>query len=179
MTLKEENIQLEKRTEASLQHGRLEQVIVSGIPAGVNHEGLEEATLNILNEIKSYKCSSRDVAACHRIGKNNDTILRFINRKDAEDCFANRNKLKNIQREAHGLGAEDKVFVRENLSPYVSKLAYFCRVLKRKDLLDKVTTFKGVVKVFRYVNNRTVCNVIGHKNDLQLIFPNLDDLLEV
>ena len=178
-SIKEANIQHEKSTEAALQHGRLEQVIISGIPASVDHDKLEEASLNILNDIKSYKCNGRDVAACHRVGKNNDTILRFVNRKDAEDCFVNRGKLKNIAKEAHGLGAGDNIYVRENLSPYMSKLAYFCRVLKRKDVIEKITTYKGVVKIFRTVNYRTVSDIIGHRNDLDKLFPNLDDLLEV
>ena len=177
--MKEANIVLEKRTEVSLQHGRLEQVIISGIPAGVDHDNLEGESLNILNKIKRHKCNARDVAACHRLGKNNDTILRFVNRKDADDCFINRIKLKNIDREAHGLGPDANIYIRENLSPYMNKLDYFCRVLKRKDLVDKVTTFKGIVKIFRKVNDRMVMNVIGHKNDLERIFPKLEVLLEV
>ena len=39
-TLKEEKIDLEKRVEAGFQHGRLEQIIIQGIPARVKHEEL-------------------------------------------------------------------------------------------------------------------------------------------
>ena len=51
--LKESNIDLVKRTEAAFQHGRLNQIIVSGIPADVKHEDLEDKCIGILNQIKS------------------------------------------------------------------------------------------------------------------------------
>ena len=167
-TLKEEKIDLEKRVEAGFQHGRLEQIVIQGIPARVKHEDLEEVSLGILNDIKDQTISSRDISACHRLGKTNEnTILRFVNRKDVDDCLKNRKKLEVINREAHGLAPGAKIYIRENMSPYMGKLAYYCRVLKRKNFLNKVTTFKGVVKFFRTVENRTVTNVIDHKQELE------------
>ena len=178
VALREANIDLERRTETALQHGRLEQVIISGIPPVVEHKDLEEVSLKILNDIKDHKVGPREVAACHRIGKKNDTILRFVNRKDADDCFENRSKLRDLKRETHGLEPGTNIYVRENLSPYMSQLAFFCRVLKRKLLVEKVTTFKGVIKIFRTVRGRSQKDVIAHKSDLEAIFPNLDDLLK-
>ena len=42
-----------------------------------------------------YKIGTRDIEACHRLG-NNDAIVRFVNRKDAEDCLLNR-QLNNFE----------------------------------------------------------------------------------
>ena len=178
LALREANVDLERRTEVALQHGRLEQVVISGIPPVVEHTDLEDMAVNILNEIKDHKVTPRDVAACHRLGKKNDTILRFVNRKDADDCFENKSKLKNITRESYGLEPGANIYIRENLSPYMSKLAFFCRVLKRKTLVDKVTTYKGVVKITRTVRGHPVKDVIAHKSDLEEIFDNLDELLK-
>ena len=177
-TLKNANIELEKRTEAALQHGRLEQIIVSGIPDTVKHDALEDFSIRVLNSIKTHEIIPRDIAACHRLGKNNDTILRFVNRKDADDCLENCGKLRDIDRGAFGLKEGGNIYIRGNLSPYMSKLAYFCRVLKRKGVIDKTTSFKGIIKIFRTVGNRSLTNVIAHKSDLEKIFPNLDELLE-
>ena len=177
-TLQAANINLERNTEAALQHGRLEQIIISGIPARVDHGNLEGVCVEILNGIKDHDITPDDIAACHRLGKKEDTILRFVNRKDAEDCLENRSKLKNLNKEAVGLDAESKIFVRENLSPFMNKLAYYCRVLKRKNLIDKITTYKGVVKIFMTIDNVRAVRVIGHKKDLENIFTNLDDLLK-
>ena len=180
--LKESNVEYVKHTEASLQHGRLENIILSGIPESVQQVELEDKSRAILNFYKVNPVECRDIAACHRVGKKPDVILRFVNRKDAEDCLANRKKLKNLDLEALGFEPGTKIFVNENLSPYMSKIAYYCRTLKRQNLIEKVTTFKGVVKIFRLIDgspgrNRTVTNVIGHKQDLQKIFPNLDEFL--
>ena len=68
-TLKNANIELEKRTEAALQHGRLEQIIVSGIPDTVKHDALEDFSIRVLNSIKTHEIVPRDIAACHRLGK--------------------------------------------------------------------------------------------------------------
>ena len=82
--LRNANINLTSRCEATFQHERLNQIIISGIPSTVNDENLEETACQILNQVKAYKFNETDVAACHRLGNKNDTILRFVNRKDAE-----------------------------------------------------------------------------------------------
>ena len=91
-SLKEANIEITKRTETAFQHGRLNQLIISGIPEVIGHDQLEEKCIVVLNSIKDNKINERDIAACHRLGKKNDTIIRFLNRKDAEDCLDNRKK---------------------------------------------------------------------------------------
>ena len=178
--LKENNIEQIKQTEASFQHGRLEQMIVSGVPDSVPHEELEDRCISILNQIKEHPVVGREISACHRVGKKNDIIIRFVNRKDVEDSLTNRSKLKDLDREAVGLKPDAKIFVSENLSPYMAKLAYYCRTLRRKCLINKITTFKGVIKITRPVTPGHKPNspeVIGHKHDLEKIFPNLDELL--
>ena len=107
-----------------------------------------------------------------------------MNRKDADDCLKNRKKLRDFDREAVGLQTDAAIFVNENLSPYISKLSYYCRQLKRKGLVDKTTCFKGVVKVTRTVqdnlgDNRIESAVISHKQDLETLFPNLDVILNL
>ena len=182
INLKSENVEQVKRTEASFQHGRLEQMIISGLPDDIPHEQLENKCISVVNAIKNYPVSARDISACHRVGKNNDTILRFVNRKDVEDCLTNRSKLKDFDRASVGLNPNAKIFVSENLSPYMAKLAFYCRTLKRKFLIDRITTFKGVIKIRRPVgpgNNPQRPDIIGHKQDLENLFPNLDDLMKV
>ena len=159
--------------------GLLNHLIISGIPEVIGHDQLEEKCIVVLNSIKDNKINERDIAACHRLGKKNDTIIRFLNRKDAEDCLDNRKKLQNFNREACGLGPDVKLFVNQNLSPYMAQLAYYCRVLKREGLIERVTTFKGVVKVSRLIspNGTQRTHVIAHKQDIVKFVPNLDDIL--
>ena len=90
----------------------------------------------------------------------------------------NSAKFRNFDREAHGLNPQVNIFVRENLSPFMAKLAYYCRVLKREGYIDRLTTFKGVLKVYRTVEMQTASTIISHKNDLVNIFPDLDAILQ-
>ena len=61
--LKQANIEMTKTTEASFQHGRLNQIIVSGIPSCIEHGELEATTIGILNKIKSFEVDEKDVEA--------------------------------------------------------------------------------------------------------------------
>ena len=179
VALKKDQVEYVKQAESSFQHGRLEQIIVSGIPESVSHEELENKCCSILNNIKSFQIGQRDIAACHRMGKKGDTILRFVNRKDAEDCLVNKKKLQDFDLESVGFTSDTQIFISENLSPYMSRLAYYCRILKRKGVIRKLTTFKGVIKILKSNDTESRYNVIQHKEDLARIFPNLDDLLNL
>ena len=175
--LKTENIELTRRSEVAFQHGRQNQIIISGIPEEIEHDDLEATTIRVLNKIKDHKINERDVEACHRVGKKSETILRFVNRKDAEDCLSNRKKLANFDREAVGLDPDVNIYVNGNLSPYMNKLAFYCRVLKRRGKIARMTTFKGVIKITMNTGGRVATNVIGHKQDLVKFFPDLDALI--
>ena len=164
--LKKEHIEYVKQAESSFQHGRLEQIIVSGIPESVSHEELESKVCSILNNVKTHKIGERDIAAYHRMGKKGDTILRFVNRKDAEDCLANRKQLQNFDLESVGFQPDTQIYISENLSPYMSRLAYYCRVLKRRGKINRLTTFKSLIKISRSVGGEGSTDVIQHKEDL-------------
>ena len=88
-----EKIEKEKGIPSTLQHSRLKQII-SGIPVDIAQTKLEATSIQILNKIKDYKIGTREIEACHRLG-NNDAIVRFVNRKDAEDCLVNRKRQLN------------------------------------------------------------------------------------
>ena len=38
-----------------------------------------------------------DIAACHRLGSTDRTIVKFLNRKDAVKLLENKNKLKYVE----------------------------------------------------------------------------------
>ena len=175
--LENEKIEKEKEIQATLQHSRLNQIIISGIPEDIQQSKLEETLIQILNKIKVYKIGTRDIEACHRLG-NKDAIVKFVNRKDAEDCLVNRKNLRQLDNSEVGIGSNSKIFVSENLSPYMSKLAYYCRVLKRKSLLTAIRTYRGIIKVGLKNDSDILCwHKIGHTNDLIKLFGNPDNLL--
>ena len=117
----------------------------------------------------------RDIEACHRLGNKNGAIVKFVSRKDADDCITNRKKLAKIDRHKTGIETDAPIYINEHLSPYMNKLAYHCRTLKRKSKIVALSSFKGVLKVKVDIDSRWFR--IGHLVDLKKLFPNLDDIL--
>ena len=60
-SLKKSNIEYVKYTEASLQHGKLENIILSGIPESVQHDELEDKSRAILNFCKVDPVKSTEI----------------------------------------------------------------------------------------------------------------------
>ena len=64
----------------------------------------------------------------------------------------------------------------------MNKLAYLCRALKRQGKIEKVTTFKGVIKILWKTGpslERSAWKVIGHITDLKNLFPDLETMVQV
>ena len=61
----------------------------SGFPNTVAPKDLEDFILRLLQEIDINLDKSRNVA-CHRLGKTDGAIAKFLNRKDAENVYSNK-----------------------------------------------------------------------------------------
>ena len=56
----------------------------SGIPISVAPKDLENFILRLLQEI-GINLDKLRVVACHRLGKTDRTVVKFLNRKDGDD----------------------------------------------------------------------------------------------
>ena len=84
--------------------------------------------------------SSKDIEACHRIGKSKNfsktTIVQFVNKKHAKNALVKRKGLKNVDRTTVGLEKSHSIFINESLTPTNNKIAFHCRELKRNGRID-------------------------------------------
>ena len=69
------------------QYGRKENLQIRGIPSQITQKDLEGYVINLLDKV-GVRVESYQIAACHRLYQKNkkypaDTIIRFVNRKDA------------------------------------------------------------------------------------------------
>ena len=82
------------------QYGRRNTVVFSGIPENVPDNNLESTVISLLSDI-DVQVESRDIEACHRIGKPSSktqkTIVRFVNRKNCEKVLANKKKVFEVK----------------------------------------------------------------------------------
>ena len=158
----------------------------SGIPKSVAPKDLENFILRLLQEIGINLDKSR-IVACHRLGKTNRTIVKFLNRKDAENVYSNKKKLKDVDisclfsdddmqgrndmttgspndwRE-EGLSRKRKIFVSQNLCPYYRYLYGLVKEKKAEGLIFYFWVFNGTIRM-RELQDSRVIN-ITHESDI-------------
>ena len=88
-------IELERQHHKLEQYTRRECLDFSGIPNSVAPKDLENFILPLLQEIGINLDKSR-IIACHRLENTDATIVKFLNRKDAENVYSNKKKLKYV-----------------------------------------------------------------------------------
>ena len=162
--------------QANLQYQRQNNIIISGIPPEVDHGDLEKAAVEIVNTCAQNRVSTRDVQGCHRLSqKSTDVICRFVNKKPVEEALNNWKKIKDLDRKKAGLpDATGDIYISSHLTPYNAKLAYHCRQLKRKKLLNKISTKKGVIRILVTADENSgnlVWKTISSPKDILNIFP--------
>ena len=177
INLEKKVISLEENSNSLEQYGRRNNLEITGIPDDVDDQKLEEKVIEILDKI-DVNVSSKDVEACHRIGKSKNssktTIVRFVNRKHAKKALVNRKGLKNIDKTSIGLEKSHGIFINENLTPNNKKIAFHCRELKRNGRIDKTFSRDGIVQITsKNIENGKKVKVI-HMNTLYDRFPDFD-----
>ena len=64
-------------------------------PYSVTPKDLENFILHLSQEIGVNLDKSR-IIACHSLGETDRTIVQFLNRKDTENVYSNKKKLKDV-----------------------------------------------------------------------------------
>ena len=163
-TLLEDNKLLQSKVEKleidvqqNFQKQRENNIEVSGIPAEVSDDQLEGTVISILSSIECTVLPC-DIQACHRLPSRNNTvkktIVKFVNRKEADLVLKNRRKFKDVEKSynAHFTGNE-QIFINENLTPYYATLALKCRSLKRKGVIRDLKSFRGQIRITTGLSN--------------------------
>ena len=88
-------VELERQHQKLEQYTRRECLDFSGIFNSAAAKNLENFILRLLKEIGIGRDKLR-IVACHRLGKINITIAKFLNRKDAENVYSDKKKLKDV-----------------------------------------------------------------------------------
>lgn len=147
--LKSELVKGRRKQIQDNQYGRLENIEISGIPAAASADddsGLEDKVIKIAKEI-GVNISARDISACHRLRGGKDTIIRFVNRKDADAMLSNASKLKDKDLSAVTGATRSKVYVNVNLSPDLKSMRWKTKRMKESGLV----AFYGVSRRGPYV----------------------------
>ena len=98
--------------------------------------------------------------ACHRIGKKNVVIARFVNRKFARQILYNQKNLKNTKL----YGENSKVYVNDSFCRPFSYIGFVIRKLKKKLMIEGYKVRNGIFSVKLGAHDKDFID-ITHKND--------------
>ena len=97
---------MEKRTEEiereqfkSSQYSRRDTIEITGIPGDISNDALEDEIIRIYDvaqvNVNGTQLVKTDIQACRRVGKKNIVIVKFVNRKFANEGLYCGKNLKN------------------------------------------------------------------------------------
>ena len=81
-------------------------------------ETLEGTVVGIFEKL-GCSTDSDWIEACHRVSKNNNTVIvKLTRRKDCQKVWNKEKELKNHKLEDFGLPGQEKTFINSSLCPY-------------------------------------------------------------
>ena len=154
--------ELERSHYLYLQYGRRSSIEITGIPANVVQNDLENHVIDIFNEAKvkvhGKSLDHIDIEACHRIGKKNKVIARFTNRKFAREILYKSKNLKGTK-----IYGNQAIYINESLCKQFHYIGYVIRNLKRCEMIETYKIRNGVFSIKIGPDDRFVD--ITHKSD--------------
>ena len=171
--LQDELIRVDKDVTVTNQYNRRQNLIIDGIPNNVRDHQLEHYCIEVIRKLgfqsRTNPLTPYDVVGCHRLKKRPGqscapTIIRFTNRKVAEFAMKHRNRLNSINMR--------HLSFREDLCPANEAIFGECEKLLGENLVSKVYTHNGFVKIVPKGTGRRIFPVkINHITDLDNMFP--------
>ena len=135
---------LERSHLQSLQYNRRESIEIHGVPQAIRNDKLETYCLDLLQDIGCGEIKEKDVHACHRMRKKENTIIRFVNRKHADLALHNRRKLKDIDKSRYEIPIDSYgLFINESLCKPMQFLSYKVRSAYKSKDIESYNLWKG------------------------------------
>ena len=151
-------------------YGRRQNIEISGVPDHIRNDELESEIIGFLRSIGVHDLCHNEISACHRLKykvpgeKHHRVIVRFINRKRAEQCIRNRRYIRYTR-------AANDVNIYENMTPFNKKLIEKCKQLKDGGSIETFWFNKGVVHIRRPNEHHRVVRIL-HSNDIDRFISN-------
>ena len=154
------------------QHSRKVNMEIEGIPESIGQDTLKKTVVDIFKHAGVAPVSENDIEVVHRLKSNRSppaTILK-AKRDFLEKVYKRR---KDIVSVGTKLGFEQgvKLYINCNLCPAYSNLAFNCRQLKKKGLIENTWSSNGVIKIKTLEGG---IKVITHEADLVKWFTDFD-----
>ena len=161
-------VQLLERSQLnSLQYQRRESIEICGLPQSIKDEELESSCRDLLQDIGCGTIKGSAIHACHRLKNRDKTIIRFVNRKNADKALHNKKKLANIDKKKYGLTEGNPgIFINESLCRPMQFLSFKVRKAYHAKKIKSYNLWKGKLSI--------KCN-----DDKDYVISHIDDLIDL
>ena len=164
-------IELERQCWANAQYSRRECLEVVCIPNSVKQNELENKVLTIFKKV-GCDIKSENIEACHRVGRQNNVIIKFSRRKDCQQVFSVRKDLSKLDMSEVDLPEGTNIYINQSLCPYYKSLWSKSKKLRSLGRIHSFFISNSSIKVKIQENSEPLS--ITHKSDLTNHFPDVD-----
>ena len=137
--------EIEREQYKSAQYSRRDTVEITGIPGDIPTDALENEVIRIYDvaqvNVNGTKLRRTDIQACHRVGKRKTVIVKFVNRKFANEGLYCGKHLKNNSPYAA------PTYINNSFCPEFRFLNYLVRQAKRAKKIHFYKVRHGVTHI--------------------------------
>ena len=169
--LQERVIDLERQCWANAQYSRRECLEISGIPNNIKQDGLEDKVLTIFKKV-GCDIKSENIEACHRVGRQNNIIIKFSRRKDCQQIYSVKKDLSKLDMKEVDLPEGTQIYVNQSLCPYYKSLWSKSKKLRSLGKIHSFFISNSTIKLKIQENSEPVS--ITHSSDFTKHFPDVD-----
>ena len=126
------------------QYSKWNNTVIQGIPQSVKSKDLEDQVINVLDKV-NVKVTKNGIEVCRRLGDSRKTIRSFVSGKHSFEELKNKKMLMSVDLTRIRLDKNTNLFLSQNLSSYNNKIAFHCRELSQKRLIDSTCVYGGKV----------------------------------
>ena len=163
-------LKLEKEHYELRKYSRRNNVEILGLPNIFTSDRLTEKVVELCKDL-GVMIQAGDIEACHRLFQkesNNQlpkrTIVRFVNRRFAEDLLSKRNISSTLDLNKLGFPRGTQIYFNANLCGYYKKLWGMCKELKISGSIKYLWETSGNIKIRR--DSGTADIKVLHQRDL-------------
>ena len=155
---------LERELNLQKQYERRSSIEITGIPAAVVDDDIEEAVIKVLKAAKAKVHGKfpthMDIQAAHWKGKKGVVICKFVNRKFGYSAIYSSSNLKDND----VFDNDGSIYINSSLCPEFGYLHFAVRNAKKNKVIHSYKVRHGVMYMKKTENDVEV--EISHVNDL-------------
>ena len=142
--------QIESDLHKLNQYGRRNNIELIGVPNWIHPKDLEGEIINFLKKMGLDGLTANEIEGCHWMKiegeENRRVIVRFVNRKRAEECILKRKNINSFSQK------KNTYWIEENICPAYRNILDKCETLKDINKIDSFWFYKGCVHI-RKINS--------------------------